>query len=365
MGLEIRSFLTLVLLSNSFIAFGLVSGLGFRLRSSKSFHSARQKLPAYLISVFLFAVLGTVILYLFLNTFYWENKNSIPKNAILIIVIYSILATLNLAFSEIGYVLKSLRLIVITEFFIVVIQIVIFLTLVSVGEVSYFVAVMIAFSLSYAFSIFSIALSLIDEGIEWANLAESFKSLYDRLVFAGYLNFLTQNLVERAEKILLPLFYQTPLLAQLTTYTSLLSSIRFIPESKAKIELHRRQRKEDSSTSLFIYRRFFYIITITCLALTSNLLIFTLLGRDWLLDLPLILVITCSEVIVLNLKEILGIRMIARSRLGLALLLILMLYFLLLLPLLMSFFDYIFVAALTVFVLGATTAYLKRVPIDE
>lgn len=310
LGIENRSFLTFVLLTNTLLSFLFLSGLGFRIRNTVSIDEGKALVLAFILMSIAISLLVAVItpLTLIISSDYLSflGSGSIPTNALMVIAIYAFMSALSVPIFDLLSTLQTLRTFLVIELLVVVTQLLVFSLLTTLNQTSYFVSVLIAFSLSYAFLFFSTLVVLISNGHFTLELGQSFRSLINRKLFANYLRSSVSNLIERLDKILIPFFYSSPQLAQVSIFSGILSFFRIIPDTNVRVKQNRIINGVHANNSLNTFGRkgLFYI---SLLAVIANLVVYFVLGQDWLLPLPLIVLLTVYEFFVWKAKELLTI----------------------------------------------------------
>lgn len=354
MGIEIRSIFSFILVTNTLISFLFMSGLCLHIKKSKTAEENKNLVQSYLLLTFVLSLFssGTMfcVVILFEKLFKINQGNSLPTNAITAIMIYSVISNINMPITELLATLQNLRALVFTEIAVVLMQIFIFITLVTIGETTYFVSALMAYSMSYAFSIFGSLVVLVSLGYFSLQPLSSFRTIFGMELLKNYGYGFIYNLTERFERVLFGFFYSTPQLAQVSTYSSILAMFRIVPDTKIRLSHHNKfivkniSLPQEQPVGILSYA-----LPLTLLGVLSNLLIYVALGPSWLLPLPVMLALTIYEFFIWKSKVSIEQLIEKHSRRkALKLMASLVVFFLFLLPVLMLNLSYEFALSISV-----------------
>lgn len=287
LGLEARGLLTFFMVGNLIFSVLLISGFSLSLRNSSSTSNLDARLGSYLSYSFLVSFTTPILVFISRAIYDKIYQTALPNNLLLTITIYCFLATLMFALHDALLLIDSLKLISLLDFSIVVIQITTYFFLLTIGETSGFVSVMLSISFSYSVAIFSILFLLayvyrprfkISKSL-WGEFLKSGKSLTFSIIVSG--------LMDRLDKIYLGLQSATADLGRYSTNQSLVSWSRAVPEAMTKISTLRRK-------SFFIIGRA-NLSSLILLFTTAMLLSYFLqrtvllyLGPAWTVSLPIL-----------------------------------------------------------------------------
>jgi hypothetical protein len=149
------------------------------------------------------------------------------------------------------------------------------------------------------------------------------------------------NLIERLDKILVPLFYTSPQLAQISIFTGILNFSRVIPDTQIRIRQNQVLNNEimiNNKSNVGIVRTYSLMFLVV---VTGYFFVWITLGSSWLLPFPIIALLVIYEIAVWNAKENLSVSQSIFKKNPGALNLALAIFYLIPLPLLMYRFDYI------------------------
>jgi len=358
MGLEIRSFLSFVLISNAFVAYLILSGISFRIRNSSNYQEAKALVGTYLLLSIFGSLLTILIEQLVILLFSHVTDIGIPNNAKLMVLLYSLFTTFSIVSLELLSCFNSLRSLVVIEFMVGVMQISIFGLLVWKGGFSLFVTVLITYSFSYSLCIFAATILLLRKGFIFRASLTALREFFSRETLIWQIRFTVLNLVQRFDKVLIPFFYPSPLLAQITTFASLLGIFRFIPESEMRLLTNRNLHKGKNKYDPVLSRKLLIFLFVVAFVV-SLFAIHVFLGAAWVLPVSLALLVATYELILWQLHRTLASPTRAVIRLPSGALLLFGASSLLLLPFLMSLFEFTWV--LSIMILALTIFYFKLV----
>lgn len=370
MGIQARSTFTFILILNTLLSFLLLSGLGIRIRTSSSVQESKELVPAYLlVSFFISFMISTALLgILTLITPFLQNANnySLPRNALIAIFLYSFLASLSIVFFDLLSTLQSLKAFLLIETFVILSQIVLFFVLVTIGETSVLVSTLLAFSVSYSFLIFSTIVVIISNSHFSLDLRTSLKLFFKLPLFDWFLRGFANNLMERSDKLAIPFFYATPQLAQVTIFSSILQTLRIVPDTFIRNSQNSVLNGGNLVGKTMMFKKWQVIALLIIVSLLANLIIYFALGPEWLLTLPIIVLITTYELFVWMAKSSLTGSTDNTKKISFFSTALLVFFYLFLVPFLMMTFSYeIFLLFLIVFLIiwqKFTWPKLRKVP---
>lgn len=357
MGLEIRSLLSFILLSNTLLTYMLIGSFASCFRSYGKIENSGFLISNLIIfSIFLSLLIALVqlnLIYLFSN----QVGIEFPTNALRAVIFYSVLSALNVTFTEILSSLESLIQFIAIETLVIITQLICFLCFVLQGEFSFFVSVLISFSLSYLLSIFATLILLLDRNLILFPTREGFRILFSRDTLVAFPRFLLNSVIQRFDKLLIPFFYQSTLLAQVTTLASALGVFRFIPESETRINVNEEvYRGGPSKTKLFTRTM---VSALFSLILVSALVsIYLILGPEWVPSLGVVLALAYFEILTWQYQRSLTrVRQITKKRTSTSAILGAVSSLFVVLPFAMSHFSY--AEALVIASIPITIAYIS------
>lgn len=288
LGLEARGLLTFFMVGNLIFSILLISGFSLSLRNTSSTSNLDARLGSYLTYSFLVSFTTPILVFISRAIYDKIYQTALPNNLLLTIAIYCFFATLMFALHDALLLIDSLKLISLLDLCIVLIQIATYFFLITIGETSGFVSVMLSISFSYSVAIFSILCLLayvykprfrISKSL-WGAFLKSGKSLTFSIIVSG--------LTDRLDKIYLGLQSTPADLGRYSTNQSLMTWSRALPEAMTKISTLRRR-------SFFIIGRAklsSLILIFTTALLLSYFLqrtVLLYLGPTWSVSLPILL----------------------------------------------------------------------------
>ena len=292
LGLNNRSLVTFVMASNLLIWVLITSGTTLTLRKILLVNLDPQKRKSFnsLITIEI-----TLALFLFVSTIglYSFFKNYLPANYILGSVIYCLLSGFHLIIVEVLLASSKFRFLGFSDMSTIFLQIFFFFTLKAFSLLSISVRLLISFSLSYLI-VALIGLFFIHKN---GGLTIGFAS--PRIFFnetpGNHTIGTVLGIVDRLDRIIITWFFPTVLLGQYAVMSGLISFFRFIPDSLSKIIV---------SSKSAVWRVYFkkpitLMISIVCLVVpmiySSQILIFHILGPEWLLPWGVSLIFALQE----------------------------------------------------------------------
>ena len=292
LGLNNRSLVTFVMASNLLIWVLITSGTTLTLRkillenldpqARKSFNS----LITIEITLALFLFVSTIGLYSFF-------KNYLTANYILGSAIYFLLSGFHLIIVELLIASNKFRFLGFLDTSTIFLQIFFFFALKAFSGLSISVRLLISFSLSYLI-VAVIGLFFIQKN---GGLTIGFAS--PRIFFnetpGNHTIGTVLGIVDRLDRIIITWFFPTVLLGQYAVMSGLISFFRFIPDSLSKIIV----ASKSAVWRAYFKKPMFLMISLACLVVpmiySSQILIFHILGPEWLLPWGVSLIFALQE----------------------------------------------------------------------
>jgi O-antigen/teichoic acid export membrane protein len=228
----------------------------------------------------------------------WESiyQTAIPNNLVLVSIIYCLSSTLSIGLHDALFLIKSIKIAAFLDISTIILQIFNYVILVYTGETSYFVAVLISFSVSYlimAFSIFILLLYTFNPPLKFS-LATSFGLIKEGM--ATYIISITSGIIERIDKVFLGLQTSAGELGRYSTNQSVLALSKFLPDTISKLSLVRNRNylKIKSYSTRLIALSLFGVVT--ALWLTYQM-VELVLGAEWTLPILVFLSLALIELL--------------------------------------------------------------------
>jgi O-antigen/teichoic acid export membrane protein len=296
LGVERRGLLTFIMSTNLVFSILLISGLSLHIRNISRIDFEIEKLGNYLSLIF---ALSLITPFLNLATVrVWESiyQTSIPNNLVLVSMIYCLFSTLSFGFHDALLLIKSIKIAAFLDISTVILQILGYVVLVYTGETSYFVAVLIALSVSYlvmTFSIFILLVYTFNPPLK-ISLATTFGLIKEGR--ATYIISITLGIIERIDKVFLGLQTSAGELGRYSTNQSVLALSKFLPDTISKLSLARNRNylKIKSCSTRLIALLLFGVVT--ALWLTYQL-VERVLGAEWTLPILVFLSLALIELL--------------------------------------------------------------------
>ena len=241
LGVERRGLLTFIMSTNLVFSILLISGLSLHIRNISRVDFEIEKLGNYLSLLFFFSLITPFLILITLRT--WESiyQTNVPNNLVLVSMIYCFFSTLSFGFHDALFLIKSIKIAASLDISTVALQILGYAVLVYTGETSYFVAVLIALSVSYLVMTFSILVLLVyafNPPLKFS--LSGFLGLIKE-GRATYIISITSGIIERIDKVLLGLQTSPGELGRYSTNQSVLSLSKFLPDAISKLSLARNR----------------------------------------------------------------------------------------------------------------------------
>ena len=295
MGVERRGLLTFVMTTNLVFSILLISGISLHLRNLVRRVDVELVLGGYLTAVMFFSLFTPALNFLVLKSYESIFGSQIPNNLFYVSALYCFFSTLSYGMHDALLLIKSLKIASVMDLGVVFIQIAGYLTLIYVGETSYFVSVLIAISISYLVMVSAIFVLLVYAFNPKLNLSMRFlKKLFFDSSTPTLVN-LANQLLERVDKVFLGLQIGTGDLGRFSTSQSVVGVLRFLPDALSKLSIARDKNYLRWKLSSFrtILASLFLAVAMAELA---SLFTRYLLGQEWVLPALMLLSIAFLEV---------------------------------------------------------------------
>ena len=293
LGVERRGLLTFIMTTNLIFSILLISGLSLHIRNISRIDFEIDKLGNYLSLLFFFSLITPFLNLITIKAWGSIYQTAIPTNLVLVSMIYCFFSTLSFGFHDTLLLIKSIKIAAFLDISTIALQILGYSVLVYTGETSYFVAVLIALSISYLVMIFSIFVLLIYTLNPPLKLSLSTSLGLIKEGRATYIVSITVGIIERIDKVLLGLQTSAGELGRYSTNQSVLALSKFLPDTITKLSLARNRnylKIENYSTRLIALSLFGAGLALWL----SYQMVSTVLGTEWILP---ILVFLCLALI--------------------------------------------------------------------
>jgi len=211
-------------------------------------------------------------------------------------MIYCFFSTLGFGFHDALFLIKSIKIAAFLDTSTVALQILGYAVLVYTGETSYFVAVLIALSVSYlvmTFSIFILLVYTFNPPLKFS-LSTSLGLIKEGR--ATYIISITSGIIERIDKVLLGLQTSAGELGRYSTNQSVLVLSKFLPDTISKLSLARnRNYLRITSYPIRLISLLLFVVVPT-LWLTHQMME-RALGAEWTLPLVVFLSLALIELL--------------------------------------------------------------------
>ena len=296
LGVERRGLLTFVMMTNLVFSILLISGISLHLRNITRKEESREALGTYVSVVLVFSFITPLLNLAVLNIYQEITGTNIPNNLLYVCVLYCFFSTLSYGMHDALLLIKSIKIASVMDIGVVLLQIAGYLTLVYSGETSYFVSVLISISISYLVMVSSTLLLIIYIynpviSLSWTSLRRLFiDSSTPTLVN------MTNQLLERLDKVFIGLQTSAGDLGRFSTSQSLLGISRFIFDALAKLTIARDRnflawKKSKLFMSAVVGLLIFFVSAI------ASHFINVFLGPEWKLPFLMILSLGFIEIL--------------------------------------------------------------------
>ena len=296
LGVERRGLLTFVMMTNLVFSILLISGISLHLRNITRKEESREALGTYVSVVLVFSFITPLLNLAVLNIYQEITGTNIPNNLLYVCVLYCFFSTLSYGMHDALLLIKSIKIASVMDIGVVLLQIAGYLTLVYSGETSYFVSVLISISISYLVMVSSTLLLIIYIynpviSLSWASLRRLFiDSSTPTLVN------MTNQLLERLDKVFIGLQTSAGDLGRFSTSQSLLGISRFIFDALAKLTIARDRNFLAWKKSKLFMSAVVGLLTFFVSAIASHF-INVFLGPEWKLPFLMILSLGFIEIL--------------------------------------------------------------------
>jgi O-antigen/teichoic acid export membrane protein len=297
LGVERRGLLTFVMMTNLVFSILLISGISLHLRNITRKEESREALGTYVSVVLVFSLLTPLLNLVVLNLYQEITRTNIPNNLIYVCVLYCFFSTLGYGMHDALLLIKSIKIASVTDIGVVLIQIAAYLTLVYSGETSYFVSVLISISISYLVMVTSILMLIIY--IYNPKISLSWTSLRKLLIDSSTLTLvnMTNQLLERLDKVLIGVQTSPAELGRFSTSQSLLGLSRFVFDSLTKLAIARDRNFFVWNKSKLFMLTVLVLLILSAAAIASQF-VTVFLGPEW--KIPFLMILTLSFIEILR-----------------------------------------------------------------
>ncbi len=296
LGVERRGLLTFVMMTNLVFSILLISGISLHLRNITRKEESREALGTYVSVVLVFSFITPLLNLAVLNIYQEITGTNIPNNLLYVCVLYCFFSTLSYGMHDALLLIKSIKIASVMDIGVVLLQIAGYLTLVYSGETSYFVSVLISISISYLVMVSSTLLLIIY--IYNPKISLSWTSLKRLLIDSSTptLVNMTNQLLERLDKVFIGLQTSAADLGRFSTSQSLLGISRFIFDALAKLTIARDRNFLAWKKSKLFMSTVVGLLTFFVSVIASQF-INVFLGPEWKLPFLMILSLGFIEIL--------------------------------------------------------------------
>jgi O-antigen/teichoic acid export membrane protein len=297
LGVERRGLLTFVMMTNLVFSILLISGISLHLRNITRKEESREALGTYVSVVLVFSFMTPLLNLAVLNIYQEITGTNIPNNLLYVCVLYCFFSTLSYGMHDALLLIKSIKIASVMDIGVVLLQIAGYLTLVYSGETSYFVSVLISISISYLVMVSSTLLLIIY--IYNPKISLSWTSLKRLLIDSSTptLVNMTNQLLERLDKVFIGLQTSAVDLGRFSTSQSLLGISRFIFDALAKLTIARDRNFLAWKKSKLFMSTVVGLLTFFVSVIASQF-INVFLGPEW--NLPFLMILSLSLIEILR-----------------------------------------------------------------
>jgi O-antigen/teichoic acid export membrane protein len=296
LGVERRGLLTFVMMTNLVFSILLISGISLHLRNITRKEESREALGTYVSVVLVFSFMTPLLNLAVLNIYQEITGTNIPNNLLYVCVLYCFFSTLSYGMHDALLLIKSIKIASVMDIGVVLLQIAGYLTLVYSGETSYFVSVLISISISYLVMVSSTLLLIMY--IYNPKISLSWTSLKRLLIDSSTptLVNMTNQLLERLDKVFIGLQTSAADLGRFSTSQSLLGISRFIFDALAKLTIARDRNFLAWKKSKLFMSTVVGLLTFFVSVIASQF-INVFLGPEWKLPFLMILSLGFIEIL--------------------------------------------------------------------
>lgn len=295
LGVERKGLLTFIITSNLVFSILLISGLSLHVRNLIAKTAQTTLVLNYTILIIISSFLTPWMSLLLLNLYQEVFDVSIPANLTLVVLIYCFFATLNFGSHDLLLMINSIRIVMVLDLAVVIIQILSYAFLLYAGETTFFISILLSFVFSHLTMTFATFVLIVYSFESFEK--PSFVHIKSLLKISAALNFATiaTQIVERVDKIFLGLQTSSADLGRYSINQSMLNLSRFLPESFAKLSLLR-----DRNFLVGRFRTtqiaFFSLALVSLLTISASFFVRRFLGETWVLALSVVFLMGIVEV---------------------------------------------------------------------
>jgi hypothetical protein len=289
-----RAVLAVIMTTNALLWIVTTSGSTLTLRTIGWPNLGRHLYNSFL-SLAIIQLLVVLAVFLIVTYFYSSYKNRIPGNLLLIAVVYVCLSGLHLIVMEALISYSKFRLGAFFDVSTIIIQFILYLFVLPLGNYSAASSVLLAYLFSYLLvgTAGALYLSRVNH--------HKVKFVNPKLFFieTKYMHSLGSSIgvMDRADRLVIGFSLQTFVLGKYAVTSSLIALLRFVPDAIAKLII----AKEDLQKWKFIKNRylllFFIFFLVVSIISASRVIVDRWLGPDWLIPINVCLAIAIQELI--------------------------------------------------------------------
>ena len=287
LGIEKRSLITLMLVVIVIVIVILTSGVGLAFRKYIASNSEFFSFSAYLyLNIILGLLVSTCSIgFLFL---YSNSRVAIPGTLLYLAAIYAFLGTLDFTLHQGLIAYGMFKVASILDVLTVLMQISVFFLLTLSNQVSIAVSLFTSLIISYVTSVVSSVLTLIVHTN--ASIVPSWKDIRFLLKVSTPFHIvgIANGFADRIDRIVIAWFLPLSILGKFAVGTSILTFLRFIPESFSKLIVSGHSKlnlgKLESIAKSWLVRLALALLASYFFALLAQGLIWLVLGQEWLIS---------------------------------------------------------------------------------
>ena len=298
LGIEKRSLITLMLVVTVIVMVALTSGVGLTFRKYTVSNPELLSLSAYLYTnlILAFLVSGFSIGILLL---YSGSRVSIPTTLLYLATIYAFLGALDFNFHQGLIAYGMFKIASVLDLLTIVIQISVFFLFSISNQVSIAASLFTSLIISYVTSVVSSALILLVHTN--ASISPSWKeiSLLIKTSTPFHVIGIANGFADRIDRIAIAWFLPLGVLGKFAVGTSLLSYLRFLPEAISRLIVSGQSNFQLGVSRLlgksWIARFFIGAFVSLVFAIFSQVLVWGVLGKQWLIPFIVVLGFSVQE----------------------------------------------------------------------
>ena len=289
----IFSFITLLMMILSEIFLG---SLNLEMRSTHEKSLLRQRVRTFLVSSFK-RILVIALILLISETIFSTQKSEITLTLFAITGVYVLLALLAQQLLELLIAFSKLKFSSLLEFLIVVLQILIYVILLSLTSISTIVVVLVSLISSYTVVILTL-LFIYSRQLPSFRLSAPGADSFLKHSRTFLPQVLSMALLDRLDKVLFLILFSISDFGRYMVASSLFLVFRFLPEAVGKLVLNRRLTR----FSTYVARNIKLLILILSLLLfpiaaIGGSIITVVLGKTWALPFSIYVLLPACEII--------------------------------------------------------------------